>query len=321
MAEEIELKLALAPELVGALRRDPTLKAQALKRPVTQRLFSVYYDTPDLRLSQAGMALRVRRLGKRFLQTLKVAGAAGGGLQQHVEFEQPVPSEQPDLMQITDPALRRFLTKQKIAGRVVPVFSTDIKRRIWLLGISGAEIEVALDDGEIQSGANRMALTELELELKLGATDAIYELAIDLAERWPFRIEWRTKAARGYRLFAGGEPAPQSGSPITIERGVTAKSAFGEIARACLAQFGANEAEAERGEDPPGPSRVAPVARAGHRLPPPYGRRGAWLVVAGAALGAAGTEPGARLGRIHWLYAVADSQAAARRTRPGTFAR
>jgi len=32
MAEETELKLALAPELVGALRRDPTLKAQALKR-------------------------------------------------------------------------------------------------------------------------------------------------------------------------------------------------------------------------------------------------------------------------------------------------
>jgi inorganic triphosphatase YgiF len=252
MAEEIELKLALAPDLVGALRRDPTLKAQALKRPVTQRLFSVYYDTPDLRLSQAGMALRVRRVGKRFLQTLKVAGAPGGGLQQHAEFEQPVPSELPDLMQITDPALRRFLTKQKIAGRVVPIFSTDIKRRVWLLGIGGAEIEAALDEGEIQSGANRMALTELELELKLGATDAIYELAVDFAERWPLRIEWQTKAARGYRLFAGSDPAPQRGSPITIERGATAKSAFGEIARACLAQFGANEVAAERGEDPEG---------------------------------------------------------------------
>jgi len=252
MAEEIELKLALAPQQVGALRRDPTLKAQALKRPVTRRLFSVYYDTPDLRLSQAGMALRVRRSGRRFLQTLKIAGAAGGGLHQQMEFEQPVPTEQPDLMQIADPALRRFLAKQKIVGRVVPIFSTDIKRRIWLLGISGAEIEVALDEGEIQSGANRRALTELELELKLGATDAIYELAIDLAERCPFRIEWQTKAARGYRLFAGGEPASQRGSQITIDVSATAKSAFGEIARACLAQFGANEAEAERGEDPEG---------------------------------------------------------------------
>jgi inorganic triphosphatase YgiF len=252
MAEEIELKLALAPELVRALRRDSTLKAQALKRPVTRRLFSVYYDTPDLRLSQAGMALRVRRSGTKFLQTLKLASAPGGGLQQHAEFEQPVPSEQPDLMQIADPALRRFLAKQKIVGRVVPIFSTDIKRRVWLLGIGGAEIEAALDEGEIQSGANRMAITELELELKLGATDAIYELAIDLAERCPFRIEWQTKAARGYRLFAGGEPTPQRGSPITIEPGATAKSAFAEIARACLAQFGANEAAAERGEDPEG---------------------------------------------------------------------
>jgi inorganic triphosphatase YgiF len=252
MAEEIELKLALAPDLVGALRRDPTLKAQALKRPVTRRLFSIYYDTPDLRLSRAGMALRVRQVGKRFIQTLKVAGAEGGGLQQHAEFEQAVPSEQPDLMQITDPAMLRFLKKQKIANRLAPVFSTDIKRRSWLLGIGGAEIEVALDEGEIQSGAHRMPLTELELELKLGAKEALYDLAIDLAGRWPFRIEWQTKAARGYRLFVGGESGPRRGSPITIERDATAKSAFGDIARACLAQFGANEVAAERGEDPEG---------------------------------------------------------------------
>jgi inorganic triphosphatase YgiF len=252
MAEEIELKLALAPDLVGALRRDPTLKAQALRRPVTRRLFSIYYDTPDLRLSRAGKALRVRQIGKRFIQTLKVEGAAGGGLQQHAEFEQPVPSEQPDLMQITDPAMRRFLNKQKVASRLVPVFSTDIKRRTWLLGIGGAEIEVALDEGEIQSGSNRTLLTELELELKLGAKEALYDLAIDLAGRWPFRIEWQTKAARGYRLFVDGEPEARRGSPITIERDATAKSAFSDIARACLAQFGANEVAAERGDDPEG---------------------------------------------------------------------
>jgi inorganic triphosphatase YgiF len=252
MAEEIELKLALSPHQVGLLRRDPTLKAQALKQPVTRRLFSIYYDTPDLRLSQAGMALRVRRIGRGFVQTLKVAGNEGGGHQQHMEFEQPVPTEQPDLAQIADPALHRFLTKQKIAHRLVPVFSTDIKRRTWLLGIGGAEIEVALDEGEIQSGQKRMALTELELELKLGGTEAIYDLAIDLASRCSFRIEWETKAARGYRLFLGGEPAPRRGTAIAIERSATVSSAFGQIAKSCLAQFGANEIAAERGEDPEG---------------------------------------------------------------------
>ncbi|HWA45031.1 MAG TPA: CHAD domain-containing protein [Hypericibacter adhaerens] len=252
MAEEIELKLALAPELVGALRRDPTLKAQALKRPVTRRLFSVYYDTPELELSQAGMALRVRRVGQRFVQTLKVAGAAGGGLHQYAEHEQPLASERPDLASIAEPALKRFLAKKKIAHRLVPVFSTEIKRRVWLLGVGGAEIEVALDEGEIQSGGQRLAITELELELKLGATEAVYDLAIDLAQRWPFRIEWQTKAARGYRLFLGAEQEARRGSPIAIERGATAQSAFGDIARACLAQFGANEAVVERGEDPEG---------------------------------------------------------------------
>ena len=149
-------------------------------------------------------------------------------------------------------ALRRFLNKQKITRGLVPVFSTDIKRRVWLLGIGGAEIEVALDEGEIQSGNQRRALTELELELKLGPTEAIYDLAIDLVGRWPFRIEWQTKAARGYRLFVGAEPEARRGSPITIERNATAKSAFGDIARACLTQFGANEIPAERGGHPEG---------------------------------------------------------------------
>src|SRR5262249_28564085 len=126
MAEEIELKLALAPDLVGALRRDPLLSTQALKRPVTRRLFSVYYDTPELELSRAGMALRVRRVGKRFIQTLKVAGTVGGGLHHYGEHEQPVAADRPDLALITDPALKRFLTKKKVAHRLVPVFSTDI---------------------------------------------------------------------------------------------------------------------------------------------------------------------------------------------------
>ena len=46
----------------------------------------------------------------------------------------------------------------------------------------------------LQSGPHRLPLTELELELKLGAREALYDLAIDLAGRWPFRIEWQTKA-------------------------------------------------------------------------------------------------------------------------------
>jgi inorganic triphosphatase YgiF len=252
MPDEIELKLALAPELIGSVRQDPTLRAQALKRPTTRRLFSVYYDTPDLRLSDAGMALRVRRVGKRFLQTLKVAGAPGGGLQRHAEHELPVASERPELQRIELPALQRFFEKHKVASRLVPVFTTDISRRTWFVGHAGAEIEVALDEGEIESGGRRLTVAELELELMLGPTQALYDLAIDLVQRWPLRIEWRTKAARGYRLFVGGKPEPLRGSTIELDRSLTARAAFGAIARACMAQFGANEAAAELGEDPEG---------------------------------------------------------------------
>src|SRR4249920_1576954 len=72
MAQEIELKLAVETEnasrLWGLLARHPH------RKPASRRLFSAYYDTPDCRLQSCGVALRLRREGKRWIQTIKSAG-------------------------------------------------------------------------------------------------------------------------------------------------------------------------------------------------------------------------------------------------------
>ena len=78
MAEEIELKLALPPEAQRAFLRHPLLKQAAGK--TTQRLTNVYYDTNGLDLRKRGIALRLRRKGGRWLQTVKCAGNHAGGL-------------------------------------------------------------------------------------------------------------------------------------------------------------------------------------------------------------------------------------------------
>jgi len=76
---EIELKLAFDPADGARLKRHlgRTFRRQSRSR---QTLVSVYFDTPDLRLRAAGMTLRVRREGRRMVQTIKSANGAAAGL-------------------------------------------------------------------------------------------------------------------------------------------------------------------------------------------------------------------------------------------------
>ena len=90
---EIELKLALPPQQVEAF-----LKLMAWRRstPVRQALITRYFDTPDFALSAQGVALRVRRAGRRWLQTLKTEGERRGGLSRRAEYEMAVTRGSPD---------------------------------------------------------------------------------------------------------------------------------------------------------------------------------------------------------------------------------
>ena len=84
---EIELKLALPPQQAAAF-----LKRMARRRsaPVQQALITRYFDTPAFALSEQGVALRVRRVGRRWLQTLKTEGERRGGLSRRAEYEMAV---------------------------------------------------------------------------------------------------------------------------------------------------------------------------------------------------------------------------------------
>src|SRR3989339_673406 len=90
MAIETELKLRIAPGQLAKLKRHPLLKAHQLTRPGTRRLYNIYFDTPKLELNQSAMALRLRRSGRQWLQTLKGGGSIQGGLHQRNEWEMPV---------------------------------------------------------------------------------------------------------------------------------------------------------------------------------------------------------------------------------------
>ncbi|MED5253192.1 MAG: CYTH domain-containing protein, partial [Pseudomonadota bacterium] len=84
--QEVELKLALGPGALDALLAHPFLA----EPPQQQALANTYFDTPQGHLAAGRVAVRLRRLGPRVLQTVKTAGQGGGGLSRREEWEWPL---------------------------------------------------------------------------------------------------------------------------------------------------------------------------------------------------------------------------------------
>jgi inorganic triphosphatase YgiF len=204
MATETELKLLLEPAAMQQLSRHPLLGAAG--EPVEQRLYNTYYDTPALDLAAAQVALRVRRQGERFIQTLKTRGQSIDGLHQRGEWEWALDDATPDPARLAGDIWPAALPPAT-GLTLLPVFTTDFTRRLWWLTFEGAEIEVALDLGEVVCDcADGRHLTdpisELELELKSGPAEALFELARQLGEQIALQPGDISKAQRGYRLFS-----------------------------------------------------------------------------------------------------------------------
>jgi inorganic triphosphatase YgiF len=233
---EIELKLALPPQQVEAFRKR---MARRRSEPVKQALHTLYFDTPDFALSAQGVALRVRRVGRRWLQTLKTEGERAGGLSRRAEYEMSVGRGSPDWKRF--PAEARAWVPEALRDQLAPVFETRFERTAWLIkGRGGAQIEVALDVGEARAGEASQPICEIELELKSGQPDALFALALEWAAAFdclPFDI---SKAERGVRLAHGEAEAPAKSAAVQLDGGISVEDGFAAIVQACLAQFQAN---------------------------------------------------------------------------------
>src|SRR5512139_3147087 len=86
---EVELKLRLPPACAAAVAPHPRVRSPQRARARTEDLATPYFDTADGRLARDDIALRIRRVGRRFVQTLKgpATAAAGGGLAARAEHE------------------------------------------------------------------------------------------------------------------------------------------------------------------------------------------------------------------------------------------
>ncbi|SNY97100.1 CYTH domain-containing protein [Halomonas sp. hl-4] len=206
---EIELKLALAPDGPAALCQHPLLEGLT---PQRQTLINTYFDTPQGALAQAHIAVRLRQVDDQVLQTVKTAGHGGGGFSQRQEWEWPVASLALDTQGLAELPPFQGEASQVISA-LAPRLNTDFVRQSWQVVWQESHIELALDQGEIHSGGYQATICEAELELKKGEPEALWSLALALAEHVPLRPSDSSKAARGNALAAQHWPLPEATTP------------------------------------------------------------------------------------------------------------
>ncbi|MBK9427082.1 MAG: CYTH domain-containing protein [Gammaproteobacteria bacterium] len=111
-------QVSLPPTALAALRQHPLFVAAVLLS--SEAVESTYYDTPDFALRACGIALRLRRAGDIWRQTVKCAATSTGGLAARPEWEQPWGGHF-DFCGVTDARVRTFLVGN--AARLTPVFN------------------------------------------------------------------------------------------------------------------------------------------------------------------------------------------------------
>ena len=235
-AREVEIKLEFDPSHRAEIERHPLLASAEHEQ---KTLVSVYFDTEDRALWKGKLALRVRKAGPRYVQTLK--GAEGAAeLFDRPEWEWETSGLEPDLSLVEGTPLKGLLD-DPVRAELKPLFRTRIDRRLYHVPSNAAEVEVAIDQGEIEADSRWSPVHELELELKRGEPADLFRLARILATAVPLRLAVKTKAERGYDLAEGTAAGPEKAKPIALDKNMTCAEAFRAIGENCLRQIVVNE--------------------------------------------------------------------------------
>jgi inorganic triphosphatase YgiF len=257
MSSETELKFRIPAARLAAVRR-----AVATRTALVEPLAAVYFDTPGEHLARARVALRLRREGVQWVQTLKAEGASAmHRLEHNVPLGDlgdlgasgargasgaPVASGDPDAAgdlagasagpvsggrPAYDLARHAGTAAGAVLARVladaggaalVERYATDVQRTRRMLRHGGARIELALDEGRIEAGDASCGVCEIEFELLSGPPQALLALASRWVDRFGLVLDVRSKSERGHRLATG-----QSTSAPTRARPLTLSARAG----------------------------------------------------------------------------------------------
>lgn len=205
MSLEQEIKLAVAGETRLELAQLDWLQTISREQQ-QQHLRTEYFDTSQMTLKQKGIALRLRRQGEQWLQTVKTSGQVKDGLHQREEWEHPLPAAEFDWSLLLQTPLVEVFAEQDDREQLQCLFYTDFRRDTWLLAAEqNTLIELAYDFGEAGAGERRAKIHEIELELRHGSLAVLRQLAEQLKTTLMLTYNNRSKAEIGYDLYQQGQ--------------------------------------------------------------------------------------------------------------------
>lgn len=212
--QEFEIKLLFPEERLKDIE-NLLISKGGLRR---QRLQAAYIDTDDFLLARSGVACRIRKEGRSWVQTLKVS--TGHSLER-LEHNVPLNHVGSDFPQWdisrhhnheAGKIFNKLIGKRKNSDLKVR-YQTDIYRRSALVPARGAKLEYALDTGFIRTlhhdgSSSQTEVCELEIELVSGDKVSLLAHAKNLIKKYKAYLDTRSKAQRGFNLAAGIQFSP-----------------------------------------------------------------------------------------------------------------
>lgn len=241
------LELGLSLDAVPRLRRHPLLAALTQGRPRRSRERAVYYDTPDLALARAGIALCIRRVARLAVQSVERLDAGGPPIADTV-----VAGGAPDLASIPDAVLCAQITAC-VAGRpLVAAFEVDLMRELRVLREDANEIHFSLDSGSVKTPRGLVPVCSLALATRAGDPAYVVQLALELLDAFPLRADAEHPAVSARAMLLGESARPRKAERVEVAPDATLETLLVACIEGCLRQIVANEAVAMGGIDSEG---------------------------------------------------------------------
>ena len=255
---ELEIKLRIPRDEIAHLLRHPELERVKSGRAARKKLVSTYFDTPNFRLAKSGIGVRLRRDGRRWIQTVKgpADGDSGAGLSSRPEHEWPIGTSTRlpslDVARLATTPWRRILLKSARDG-LAPIFTTQFTRTEIPVALPQKTVAIlAIDVGIIRTpqSARHLDISEIEIELKSGDIAQAFRFAMTIADSVPLSLEPESKAARGIRLLSAVPPVPVRAEDADLHKSAGAGEALTATLRSCLRQIEGNADGLLHDDDP-----------------------------------------------------------------------
>ena len=249
---EIELKFQIPPESKAPLEKFITSKGGTSKR-----LRAKYFDTDARLLARSNIALRLRKEGHVWYQTLKVAPQAAAVIRHEDTVRLVTP---PGTAPVMDPSRHSSsdqwmkidkLLRHDAARELKPLYETDLKRLSVDLRTRRGLINYASDTGSISNTEKetdpllmalgqtveplKLPVAEIELELVSGSNMALIEAGTRLVRDYGVWLDVRTKSMRGDSLAkAKLIMAPAKAQSVKISDDLSLEEFFETVRKECV---------------------------------------------------------------------------------------